>query len=59
MWSNFAQILKRDAKKHNFFIFLKGRYLVIGSPIDMNVGLFWGTSANFLKSVVLQIFSKI
>ena len=58
MWSNFAQILKRDAKKHNF-IFLKGRYLVIGSPIDMNVGLLWGTSVNFLKSVVLHIFSKI
>ena len=31
-------------KKHKFFIFLKDRYFVMGSPIDMNVGVFWETS---------------
>ena len=49
---------KRAAKKHKFFIFLKGRYFVIGSPIDMNVDVFWETSVRFLKSVVLQLFPK-
>ena len=45
-------------KKHKFFIFLKGRYFVMGSPIDMNDGVFWETSVSFLKSVVLQLFPK-
>ena len=35
---------KRKKKKHKFFIFLKGRYFVMGGPINMNVGVFWGTS---------------
>ena len=26
--------------EHKFFIFLKGRYFVMGSPVDMNVGVF-------------------
>ena len=30
----------------------------MGSPIDMNVDVFWETSVGFLKSVVLQLFSK-
>ena len=30
----------------------------MGSPIDMNVGLFWETSVGFLKSVVLQLFPR-
>ena len=30
----------------------------MGSPIDMNVDMFWETSAGFLKSVVLQLFPK-
>ena len=37
-------ILKKEPnkqpKKHKFFIFLKGRYFVVGGPIDMNVGVF-------------------
>ena len=34
-------ILKKEPpKKHKFFIFLKGRYFIIGGPIDMNVGVF-------------------
>ena len=45
-----AFILKKEQPKKNnkFFIFLKGRYFVMGGPIDMG----------FLKSVVLQLFSK-
>ena len=30
----------------------------MGSPIDMNVDVFWETSVGFLKSVVLQLFPK-
>ena len=45
-------------KKLKLSIFLKGRYFVMGGPIDMNVGVFWETSVGFLKSVVLQLFPK-
>ena len=30
----------------------------MGSPIDMNIGLFWEASVGFLKSVVLQLFPR-
>ena len=30
----------------------------MGSPIDMNVDVFWETSVSFLKSVVLQLSPK-
>ena len=30
----------------------------MGGPIDMNVSVFWETSAGFLKSVVSQLFPK-
>ena len=30
----------------------------MGAFIDMNVGVFWETSVDFLKSLVLQIFPK-
>ena len=30
----------------------------MGAIIDMNVGVFWETSAGFLKSVVLELFPK-
>ena len=34
-------ILKKESpKKYKFFIFLKGRYFVMGGPVDMNVGVF-------------------
>ena len=49
---------KGAAKKHKFFIFLKGRYFVMGGPIDMNFGVFWENPVDFLKSVVLQLFPK-
>ena len=31
---------ERAAKKHELFIFFKGRYFVMGGSIDMNVGVF-------------------
>ena len=49
---------KGAAKKHKFFVFLKGRYFVMGGPVDMNIGVFWETSVGFLKSVILQLFPK-
>ena len=49
---------KGAAKKHKSFVFLKGRYFVMGSPVDINIGTFWETFAGFLKSVILQLFSK-
>ena len=34
-------ILKKEPpKKHKFFMFLRGRYFVMGGPIDMNVTCF-------------------
>ena len=39
-------------------MFLRGRYFIAGSPIDMNVDVFWETSVGFLKYVVLQLFLK-
>ena len=46
---------ERVITKHEFFFFLLGRYIVIGSSIDMNVGAFCENSVSFLKSVVLQL----
>ena len=48
---------KGAAKKtKKFFIFLKGCYSVMGSPIDMNLDVVRKTSVIFLKSLVLQLF---
>ena len=30
----------------------------MGSPIDINIDVFWETSVGFLKRVVLQLFPK-
>ena len=49
---------ERAIKKTQNFIFLKVRYFVMGSSIDMNVGVFTETSFGFLKSVVFQLFPK-
>ena len=46
------------AKKHKFFICLKGPYFVMSGSIDMNVTVFWENSISFLKSAVLQLFIK-
>ena len=37
-------ILKKKKKPRQKLSFLRGRYFVMGSPIDMNVGVFWETS---------------
>ena len=34
-----------------FFIFVKGRLFLMGGFTDMNVSVFWKTSAVFLKNV--------
>ena len=49
---------KGAAEKHNFFIFLKGRYFVMGGAIDMNAAVFRETYVDFLKNVVLQVHPK-
>ena len=49
---------KEPLKQHNFFIFLKGRYFVMGGPIDINVGVFWESSVDFRKRVVSQLSPK-
>ena len=44
---------KKSRQKNliKILIFLKGR-----SPTDMNVGVFWETSVDFLKSVQIELF---
>ena len=43
-------ILKKEPpQKPQMFHFLKGRYFVMGSSIDMNVGVFRQTSVGFLR----------
>ena len=44
---------KGSPKKKNFFIFLKGRYFVMGGSIGTIVGVLWETYVGFLKNVVL------
>ena len=57
MWATF--FFEREAvKKHKFLKFLKGLYFLVGGPINMNIGAFSETSVGFLKSVILQLFSK-
>ena len=52
-------ILKKEPPKNpKFFMFLRGRYFVMGEPIDMNADVFRKTSVGFLKCVVLQLFPK-
>ena len=49
-------ILKKEPPKKTqvSHFFLKGRYFIIGGPINVNVGVFCETSLNFLK---IQMFS--
>ena len=60
LWPNISLIKNYKCQQffHLNFIFLKGCYFEMGSPIDMNVDMHWETSAGFLKSVVLQLFPK-
>ena len=41
-------------KKKKHFIFLKVHHFVMDGPIYMKVGMFWETSVDFIKSVVLS-----
>ena len=45
---------KEPSKETQIFHISKGRYLVMGGPIDMNVGVFWETSVGVPKSVVFK-----
>ena len=38
--SAFSIVEKTGTKMDKFFIFLKGRYSVMGGPMDMSVGVF-------------------
>ena len=51
-----AIFLKKELQKqHKFFIFLRGCYFVMGSPIDMNVGVFCETSVRTFLNDLDQI----
>ena len=39
-------------------MFLRDCYFVMDSPVDINIDVFWETSVDFIKSVVLQLFPK-
>ena len=39
-------------------MFLRGRYFVMGGPVDVNADVFSETSVVFIKCVVLQLFQK-
>ena len=39
-------------------LFIKSRYFLIETSLDMNVGVFGETSVGFLKSDVLKFFPK-
>ena len=41
----------KDAKKNKIFNFLKGRFTVMGDPMDMILGVFSETSVGLLKSI--------
>ena len=41
----------------NFSFSLNSRYFVIGDSIDINVGVFWETFGDMLKSTILKIIS--
>ena len=46
-------------KKDKIFNFLKGRYSVMGAPMDMIFDVFSETYARLVKSIILQFFFKI
>ena len=47
----------KDAKKDKIFNFLKGRFSVMGAPMDMIFGVFSETYVRLLKSINLLYFS--
>ena len=46
------------AKKDKIFSFLKGRFSVMGGPMDVIFGGFSDTNVRLLKSITLQFFSR-
>ena len=48
----------KDAKKDKIFNFLKGRFFVMGVPIDMIFGLFSDIYVRLPKSITLQFFLR-
>ena len=48
----------KGAKKAKIFKFLKGRFSVMGGPMDMIFGLFSEIYIRLLKSRISQFFSK-
>ena len=48
----------KDAKKDKIFNFLKGRFFVMGAPMDMIFGLFSDIYARLPKSITSKFFSR-
>ena len=48
----------KDAKKDKIFNFLKGRFFVMGGPMDMIFGLFLDIYVMFPKCIASQFFSR-
>ena len=48
----------KDAKKDKIFNFLKGRFFVMGTPMDMIFGLFSDIYVRLPKSITSQFFSR-
>ena len=47
----------KGAKKDKIFNFLKGRFSVMGGPMDVIFGAFSDTYVKLLKSITSQFFS--
>ena len=48
----------KGAKKDKFFNFLKGRFSVMGRPMDDVFGVFSDTYVSLLKSITSLFFSR-
>ena len=48
----------KGAKKDKIFDFLRGRFSVMGGPMDMIFGMFSQTYVRLLKSITSQFFSR-
>ena len=48
----------KDAKKDKIFNFLKGRFSVMGGPMDMIFDMISETYVKLLKSITSQFFSR-
>ena len=48
----------KGAKENKIFKFLKGRFSIMGGPMDMIFGVFSETYVRLLKSITSQFFSR-